>query len=81
MLDAAVIRDLPKEDIFRKSVHFDRSGSFKVIEIGTNRKPVCDCDFLSNMNCVSHRLRDIATLFAVLLIPISFEAPARGVSL
>jgi len=40
-----------------------RSRSFKVIEFGTNRKPICDFLLVINSNIPSilHRFRDIAS--------------------
>jgi len=62
--------------------------SFKVIEIGTNRKPACD--FLLVFHCIYvtifYRFRDIAISWLKisdlrrLLTPVSFEALTTGVS-
>ena len=41
-----------------KIVRYGRSRSFKVSEIGIDRKPVCDFVLVAN---ITHRFRDIAT--------------------
>jgi len=38
-----------------------RSRSFKVIEFGTNRKPICDLVINSNLPPILHHFRDIAS--------------------
>jgi len=41
-----------------------RSGSFKVTDFGTNRKPICECDFLllinTNLPLILHRFQVMA---------------------
>jgi len=48
-LGAVFIRFYPVSPEKAKVLRYDRSRSFKVIEIDTNRKPVCD--FLLVLHC------------------------------
>ena len=46
-----------------------RSGSFKVTDFGTNRKPICDFLLVINTNLhpISHRFQVIADLFIIII--------------
>jgi len=48
--------------MFSARMHIGRSRSFKVIDVGTNRKRACDFLLVrhSNIRPILHRFRDIA---------------------
>jgi len=62
-----------RKTFFSAKVRFGRSGSFKVIDIGTNRKRVCDFLLVrhSNFDPILHRFRNIAGFCAHDPTPIS----------
>ena len=60
-----------------------RSRSFKVIEFGTNRKPICDFLLVINSNLppILHRFRDIASersKIATFFTTLWFNPPTEG---
>jgi len=57
--------------------------SFKIIEIVTNRKAICDFLLLFYYNFIFYRFRDVTTFWSKIFLPflptpVSFEAHARG---
>jgi len=68
-------------------VHYGRSQSLKVTEIGADRKPICDVLLVFHYNYVPifYRCGDVTidrkyTVLPFLPTPGSFESLARGVS-
>jgi len=60
-----------------------RSRSFKVIEFGSNRKPICDFLLVINSNLppILHRFRDIAaqrSKIATFFLTLWFNPPTEG---
>ena len=54
-------RNLRNPEKFTENSHLWRSRSSKVIDIGVNRKPICDLLLVinSNFSCICYRFRDI----------------------
>jgi len=81
------VQSVLQSELRKEAICYCRSRSFKVIGVGTSRKPVCDflLVFLYNCRPTLQPVREITIYWSKVdrfhrfLTPVSFKALARGV--